>query len=132
MAELEITSDQLGTIDTNQIAQISLKDGTLIMVNTGAEQEQQVEQVEQAPVEEEFVQEEQVQEEQVQEEPQKIVPEIIAAVESEPAIQEQPTIVPVMQAQVKQSTAAPKKPKTQRTRKKRRRYDADIAGGFDF
>ena len=68
MAEMEITSDQLGTIDTNQIAQISLKDGTLIMVNAGVEQEQQVEQAEQTPAEEEFVQEEQAQEEQVQEE----------------------------------------------------------------
>ena len=59
MADLEITANELGTIDTNQISQITLKDGTLIMVNGGAEQ---------AQPEEEFVQEEQVQEEQVQEE----------------------------------------------------------------
>ena len=60
MATLEITPDQLGTVDTNQIASIELKDGTLIMVN-GAEEVQQ-------QGEEEFVQEEQAQEEQAQEE----------------------------------------------------------------
>jgi len=65
MADLEITANELGTIDTNQISQITLKDGTLIMVNGGAEQ---------AQPEEEFVQEEQAQEEQVQEEQAQEVP----------------------------------------------------------
>ena len=65
MADLEITANELGTIDTNQISQITLKDGTLIMVNGGAEQ---------AQPEEEFVQEEQAQEEQVQEEQAQEIP----------------------------------------------------------
>ena len=51
----EITPDQLGGIDTNEVASMTLKDGTLIVINGGEEV--------QAQQEEEFVQEEQPQEE---------------------------------------------------------------------
>ena len=37
MASLEITAEELSTIDTNQVAQMTLKDGTVIVVNGGAE-----------------------------------------------------------------------------------------------
>ena len=60
MASLEITAEELSTIDTNQVAQINLKDGTVIVVNGGAEAQE-------AQGEEEFVQEEQAQEVQAEE-----------------------------------------------------------------
>ena len=60
MASLEIKPEELSGIDTNQIASMQLKDGTIIMINEAGET--------QAQGEEEFIQEEQVQEEQAQEE----------------------------------------------------------------
>ena len=58
MAEMEITAEEISGIDTNQVAQMTLKDGTVIMINHPQEEQAQ---------EEEFVQEEQAQEEQIQE-----------------------------------------------------------------
>ena len=60
MASLEITAEELSTIDTNQVAQMTLKDGTVIVINGGAEAQE-------AQGEEEFVQEEQAQEVEAQE-----------------------------------------------------------------
>lgn len=59
MADLEITAEELCKIDTNQIAEMTLKDGTVFMVNGGEEVQDQPE--------EEFVQEEQAQEVPVEE-----------------------------------------------------------------
>ena len=65
MASLEITAEELSTIDTNQVAQINLKDGTVIVVNGGAEAQE-------AQAEEEFVQEEQAQEVPQEEQAQEV------------------------------------------------------------
>ena len=61
MASLEITAEELSGIDTNQVAQMTLKEGTVIVINGGAEAQE-------AQAEEEFFQEEQSQEVQAQEE----------------------------------------------------------------
>jgi len=83
----------------------------------------------------------------VESETPKLVVEVVAKdpeTIEEPAQEEQSIVevpvvvsaqVPVVAASGAEKISKPKivvKPKTQRTRKKRRRYDADIAGGFDF
>ena len=61
----EITPEQLSGIDTNEVASMTLKDGTLIVINGGEEVQAQEEEFVQEPQEE--VQNEEVAEEQTQE-----------------------------------------------------------------
>ena len=96
-----------------------------------------VEQKEVQPVEAAAQSVEEIKEEKQEEQP-KILVEVVAKDEPKEEPKPAPVVIPVampISRPAAKPASKPKntpKPASQRTRKKRRRYDADIAGGFDF